>query len=216
MTLITDGVIGDGAGGGAPTDAQYWVGAANGSLSAEKDLSGFTGLVKNTAGTPSAAVAGTDYLANDVIDRQTLGADAQEITIPVSDTDERIEIEGFGDSPSADYTIRVNDNATPVVYSTITQVDAAAVGNSSAYWVTTGSQPFGFRMVFDVKNLGLRRGGLVHAWTSQANGTRDQYLCAFRWPNAADNVTQIILRGSAATSFKSGFRIITRRRKMTA
>ena len=43
-------------GGGAPTDAQYWVGAANGTLSAEKDLSGFTGLVINTAGTPSAYV----------------------------------------------------------------------------------------------------------------------------------------------------------------
>jgi len=38
----------------APSDAQYWVGAANGTLSAEKDLSGFTALVVNTAGTPSA------------------------------------------------------------------------------------------------------------------------------------------------------------------
>lgn len=46
-------------GGGAPTDAQYWVGAANGSLSAEKDLSALsTGLVINTSGTPSA-YAGT-------------------------------------------------------------------------------------------------------------------------------------------------------------
>jgi hypothetical protein len=48
----------DSGGGGAPTTAQYWVGAADATLSAEKDLSGFTGLVKNTAGTPSAAVAG--------------------------------------------------------------------------------------------------------------------------------------------------------------
>lgn len=53
-----------GGGGGAPTDAQYWVGAPNGTLSAEKDLSALsTGLVKNTAGTPSTAVAGTDYVA---------------------------------------------------------------------------------------------------------------------------------------------------------
>lgn len=43
-----------GGGGGAPTDALYWVGAAHAGLSAELDLSGFTGLVLNTAGTPSA------------------------------------------------------------------------------------------------------------------------------------------------------------------
>jgi hypothetical protein len=47
-------VIGGGGGGGAPTDAQYWTAAANGGLSAEHSLSGFTGLVLNTAGTPSA------------------------------------------------------------------------------------------------------------------------------------------------------------------
>lgn len=40
-------------GGGAPTDALYWVGALHAGLSAEKDLSGFTGLVLNTAGVPT-------------------------------------------------------------------------------------------------------------------------------------------------------------------
>lgn len=49
----------DSGGGGAPTTAQYWVGAADAGLSAEKDLSGFTGLVLNTAGTPSAKAANT-------------------------------------------------------------------------------------------------------------------------------------------------------------
>lgn len=44
-----------GGGGGAPANAQYWVGAPDGTLSAEKDLSALaTGLVINTAGTPSA------------------------------------------------------------------------------------------------------------------------------------------------------------------
>lgn len=47
----------DQTGSGAPTDAQYWVGAAHAGLSAEKDLSGFTGLVLNTAGTPSSKAA---------------------------------------------------------------------------------------------------------------------------------------------------------------
>lgn len=42
-------------GGGAPTDAQYWVGAAHAGLSAEHNLGALaTGLVLNTAGTPSA------------------------------------------------------------------------------------------------------------------------------------------------------------------
>ncbi len=42
-------------GGGAPTDAQYWVGAADSTLTAEKNLGALsTGLVLNTAGVPSA------------------------------------------------------------------------------------------------------------------------------------------------------------------
>lgn len=42
-------------GGGAPTTAQYWTGAADGTLSAEKNLGALTtGLVLNTAGVPSA------------------------------------------------------------------------------------------------------------------------------------------------------------------
>src|SRR5688572_16983226 len=45
---------GGGGSSGAPTDAEYWVGAANGTLSAEKNLGVLgTGLVINTAGTPS-------------------------------------------------------------------------------------------------------------------------------------------------------------------
>lgn len=69
MTCWVDGGVGfvtstGGGGGGAPTTAQYWVGAADGTLSAEKDLSALaTGLVVNTAGTPSA-YAGSTCSAN--------------------------------------------------------------------------------------------------------------------------------------------------------
>lgn len=43
-----------GGGGGAPTTAQYWTGAADGTLSAEKNLGALsTGLVLNTSGVPS-------------------------------------------------------------------------------------------------------------------------------------------------------------------
>ena len=49
-----------GGGGGAPTDAQYWTGAANATLSAEKNLGALgTGLVINTAGVPSIYAGGS-------------------------------------------------------------------------------------------------------------------------------------------------------------
>lgn len=60
-TYFCDGgtwaLVSSGTGSGAPTTAQYWVAAADAGLSAEKDLSGFTGLVLNTAGTPSSKAA---------------------------------------------------------------------------------------------------------------------------------------------------------------
>lgn len=46
--------------GGAPSTAQYWTGAADGTLSAEKNLGALgTGLVINTAGVPSAYAGST-------------------------------------------------------------------------------------------------------------------------------------------------------------
>lgn len=52
--------VSGGGGGGAPTTAQYWVGTADGTLSAEKNLGALsTGLVINTAGTPSAYAGST-------------------------------------------------------------------------------------------------------------------------------------------------------------
>lgn len=47
-------------GSGAPTDATYWTGSANATLSAEHNLGALsTGLVLNTAGTPSAYAGST-------------------------------------------------------------------------------------------------------------------------------------------------------------
>jgi hypothetical protein len=51
--------VGSGSGAGAPNTEAFWVGAPSSNLSAEKDLSALsTGLVLNTAGTPST-YAGT-------------------------------------------------------------------------------------------------------------------------------------------------------------
>jgi hypothetical protein len=51
---------GGGDGGGAPITASYWVGGADSTLTAEKNLGALgTGLVINTAGTPSAYAGAT-------------------------------------------------------------------------------------------------------------------------------------------------------------
>lgn len=68
ITCARTGVTGtltiSGGGGGAPTDATYWTGAAHASLSAEINLGALgTGLVLNTAGTPSI-LAGNTCAAN--------------------------------------------------------------------------------------------------------------------------------------------------------
>lgn len=51
----------------APVGAQYWTGAADSTLTAEKSLAGFTGLVLNTAGTPSG-YAGANACASGFVD----------------------------------------------------------------------------------------------------------------------------------------------------
>jgi hypothetical protein len=53
-----------GAGTGAPTTSQYWLGASDGGLPNSKNLGGFTALVLNTAGTPSAYQGTTSPPAN--------------------------------------------------------------------------------------------------------------------------------------------------------
>src|SRR3990172_7263683 len=62
------GVTSASGGSGAPTDAQYWVGAANGTLTAEKNLGVLaTAFVINTAGVPSAYAGSTPCGAGDFV-----------------------------------------------------------------------------------------------------------------------------------------------------
>ena len=65
LRIMSDGTNyftqrGTGSGGAAPLDATYWTGAANGTLSGEINLGALgTGLVINTAGTPSIYAGAT-------------------------------------------------------------------------------------------------------------------------------------------------------------
>jgi hypothetical protein len=205
-----------GSSGGAPTDAQYWVGAADATLSAEKNLGVLsTGLVKNTAGVPSIAVAGTDYLANDVIERQTLGADAQTVTFTVDgNSDESVELEGFGEcNASGTVTIELNNTAT---YRSMVDGASALYTFVTTFTIATvADDALQFRYTFNLRATGTAdRGGFGIATIGY--GTSEIYIGSFWIANTADNITSIKLVGSVANVFGTGFKFITRRRKMSA
>lgn len=68
LTAIEAVTVEGGGGGGAPSDAAYWVSQSNTALSAEVNLGALTsGLLKHTVAvgvsTPATAISGTDYWA---------------------------------------------------------------------------------------------------------------------------------------------------------
>lgn len=155
-----------------------------------------------------------------VIERQTLGGDAADITIAVDgNADERIVIEGRGRcGANGDITLQVNDNATPVTYGGTLITDGTASNENTYLMTVLDAGDFGFRIEIDTLNMGSsRRAGLCWMWAVRdSDGTRFQVFSMFRWNNTADNITQIKLVGPEADTFKSGFKIITRRRKLAA
>jgi hypothetical protein len=184
---------------------------------------GFTGVVFNTAGAISQATAGTHYLAPDwdVISRQTLGGDAQEITLALAgNTDERYVIQGYGPTDGAGnaFTLRVNDNATPVTYSYYYSTVGVAVAAAADGAGFTYDQGTGFTITFDASLIsGSQRGGICDGWTRNTSGAiRARWSAAFNWSNTTDNVTQLILRGFDANTWKSGFKVIVLKRKFSA
>lgn len=179
-----------------------------------------TGLLKNTTttGALSIAAAGTDYRAvdDDVISRQTLGGDTPDITIAVADTDERVEIDFYGPTTAGDITLQVNGGGTPVTNGGTIQTSGGAVSGSTARMIANYTGPLSFRLVLDIKNLGLHRTGLCWAVSKNTGSTaRDLDFTAVVWPDAAANVTSLVLHSSVATGFKSGCTVIARRKKIT-
>lgn len=90
----------DAGGGGAPTDAQYWLSTPNGSLPSAVDLGSLTtGLLKHTVSagvsTPATAVAATDYWAP--------GNDLTTPNQPVNPTD--VTNKSYVDSVAAGFNI---------------------------------------------------------------------------------------------------------------
>lgn len=90
----------DAGGGGAPTDAQYWLSTPDGSLPSAVDLGSLTtGLLKHTVSagvsTPATAVSGTDYWAP--------GNDLTTPNQPVNPTD--VTNKSYVDSVAAGFNI---------------------------------------------------------------------------------------------------------------
>lgn len=176
----------------------------------------------NASGQIEAAVvegvAGTDYLAPDwdVISRQTLGADAQEITFTVDgDSDERVEIEGFGES-NASGACAIKFNATTVDVTKVTSVNGTTAGATTAAGASIADEAMGFRMIFDLRRQGTcDRGGIVQWWLAYGASTEEAYYSGVAFHDTSANITTIVLSGSVANFFASGFKVICRRRKMS-
>lgn len=215
--------MGGGGGSSAPNSASFVTATAEAGLSAEVNLGALTsGLLKHTVAagvsTPATAVAGTDYRAvdDDVISRQTLGAPAQEITIAVDEADERVIIEGFGES-DINGTCAVKFNSTTVNVTKITSVNGAAPGGATTNpGASVADEAMGFTMVLDLRRTGTAdRGGTVAWWISYGASSREYYLSGLGFVDSSTAITQILLTGSAAGFFATGFKVIARRRKMS-
>lgn len=230
MAVFTDGIQSDGSGGGgggsgAPTDAKYVTVQAESGLSAEVNLGALTsGLLKHTVSggvsTPATAVAGTDYRAvdDDVISRQTLGADAQEITITVDgNTDERVLIEGFGES-NAGGNLLLKYNSTTVDVTKIISANGGAPTGSSANGIgsSVADEAIGFTLELDLRATGTAdRGGICRVWIGYGASSEEYYTSGVCFHDSSTNVTSIVLSGSVANFFGTGFKVICRRRKMS-
>jgi hypothetical protein len=168
------------------------------------------------AGTSTSASRADHVHPDDVISRQTLGAPAQEITIAVDEADERILIEGFGES-DATGTCAVKFNSTTLNVTKIISADGVNSGAGASPGASIADKAMGFTMTLDIRRTGTAdRGGTVTWWISYGAANEEYYLSGVAFKDTSTAVTQILLTGSAANFFAAGFKVIARRRKMSA
>jgi hypothetical protein len=204
---------------------KYITAQAESGLSAEVNLGALTtGLLKHTVAggvsTPATAVANTDYLAPDwdVISRQTLGADAQEITFTVDgDADERVEIDGFGESNATGHCLLKFGSTTLDVTKIISAGGASPTGSATnGIGSSIADEAMGFRLVLDLRRQGTcDRGGWAHFWIGYGASSEEYYLTGVVYHDTSTNITSIVLSGTVANFFASGFKAICRRKKMS-
>jgi hypothetical protein len=211
-----------GGGSDAPTDATYWVSGANGTLSAEKDVSTLVtngALIKSNAGSPATAVAETDYKPADFVTSQTVGVGgAQTITISglTGNSVDLYELEFSGPvGVTGGLTAEINDNATPLTYGGSYVETGVLSGETTYLGQAMAKNLAGLLKVFT--RCTSRRMGTCRTVAVRESDTRIQeVLSAFEWANTADEITQFKLVGSAAAYFSQGFKVTVRKRTLGA
>ena len=231
MSLFTDANGFSDGGGGPPlssaTPANIGTAAAGSSTDASRadHVHGINvpngSLLMMAAGIPAAAVPGTNFLAPDwdVVERQSLGADAQDITFAVSAADERILIEGFGPNSTAGASsvITAKFNSTSLLHiNASSDTGGAWAAGTSGMWSGANASDIGFWAVADLRASSVNRGIIGICWTGASGSGRRLYFFMAKFDDAATAITQVVFAGSNSTAFKSGFKTIVRRRKMSA
>jgi hypothetical protein len=154
----------------------------------------------------------------DVISRQTLGAAMQEISFTVQgDSDECIEIEGFGVC-GASANVAFKFNGTQLNVARISQVDGGVPsGSGTNAAATVINECAAFRVVFFTRRTSTCDRVAILEWMiSYGAANEEVYWVGLSYHDTTSEVTTIAITGSVAATFGVGFRAIARRRRMAA
>jgi hypothetical protein len=164
------------------------------------------------------ALEAFDAASSDLISRQTLGADAQEITFNVSgDADECVEIEGFGES-NASANVAIKANGTALNVARISQVNGGApAGSGTNAGATVADSAAAFHLRFHTRRTGTADRVAILQWViSYGAAQEEMYWVGLAYEDTSTEITTITISGSVAATFAAGFKAICRRRKMSA
>lgn len=182
----TDCTFSGGGGGGAPTDAQYWVGAANATLSAEHNLGALaTGLVINTAGTPSA-YAGASCTNQFPRSLNASGAATCASVALAADVSGNLPVENLGGGAGASSTTFWRGDG-----SWQTPIDTTGAPTGATYLTTTADATLTNEVII----------GLTDDTAIVANGTTWQ---AKALPSCSNGTTSKLLYDTATNTFSCG------------